>query len=525
MEYHIREESRLKTTHKRPGEAVVLIPQPSDDLKDPLNWPARKKHLTLAVLCFSCFAANLGPTSFQLAYVLQAPTYHKTPVALSYGITAAVAGLFGGPIIFSPLARVIGRSSLIFWSMVGVIICQIWAASMTSSNDYTPFIFSRWMAGMFAALPSNLTPAYIMDIFFLHQRGRAFTSLEISLLSAVIISPTLGGFIVETKPWPYVFWWTVIPIGLALILVFCFLEETGFERSESLRPYPEKPASFVKSRIVTFFPGSTAVPHTSAGEVVKSAIAPFMIGIAPITILAGLYAFVAFGFTILLNLVNTIILQTPKKAGGYSFSPLQNALFQFTAWAGVVVAQLAGWALGDRIPLWASRRGNGTWQPEYRLWNMFLPALFGPIGLGIFGAGVQYHLHYMVLALGFFLVTFSSTLSVPVCLNYIIECFITSANEAAVIMSCYRLAFAIPLGFFVFPWENAVGLGWTLGMAAFFDVFAALLIVVLALKGKVLRRFTPRSLLSTEEGEKVTVVNMAAESAISNDEVAGEMHT
>lgn len=32
---------------------TVLIPQPSDDPCDPLNWPAWKKHLTLLVICIA----------------------------------------------------------------------------------------------------------------------------------------------------------------------------------------------------------------------------------------------------------------------------------------------------------------------------------------------------------------------------------------------------------------------------------------------------------------------------------------
>ncbi|KAI9812641.1 MAG: hypothetical protein M1827_004630 [Pycnora praestabilis] len=346
-----------------------------------------------------------------------------------------------------------------------------------------------------------------MDMFFLHQRGRAFVSLEISLLSAVIVSPTLGGFIVQTRPWTYTFWWTLAPIGLALLLVFIFLEQSSFPRQKSAKFYPEKQNSFLKNRVATFLPGNRVTTGTTAREVLGSAVAPIVIGIAPITILAGLYAFVAFGFTILLNLINTIILQTPKVAGGYGFSPLGNALFQFTAWTGVIAAQLAGWALGDRLPLWASRRRGGIWHPEYRLYNMLLPALLGPIGLGLYGAGVQYHLHFMVLALGFFLVTFASTLAVPVCLNYVVECFITSANAAAVIMNAYRLAFAIALGFFFLPWESKVGVGWVFGMAAFFDLGAALGVGVLLWKGRTLRRFNPRSLQATEEGEKIAIVD------------------
>ena len=54
-----------------------------------------------------------------------------------------------------------------------------------------------------------------------------------------------------------------------------------------------------------------------------------MIGITPITVFAGLYIFVVFGFTIMANVLNTIVLQTPKHAGGYGFSAKQNALCMF----------------------------------------------------------------------------------------------------------------------------------------------------------------------------------------------------
>lgn len=151
-----------------------------------------------------------------------------------------------------------------------VFVCQIWAACMTSSDNYVPFVISRWISGMFAAVPTVLTPSYIMDIFFLHQRGRAFASLEISLLTAVIISPTLGGFIVQSKPWPYTFWWTLGSTGAALALVFCFLEETSFSSDPSARSFPERPESFLKNRIGTLLPGNKVVPSTTVTRVVSS---------------------------------------------------------------------------------------------------------------------------------------------------------------------------------------------------------------------------------------------------------------
>ena len=153
---------------------------------------------------------------------------------------------------------------------------------------------------------------------------------------------------------------------------------------------------------------------------------------------------------------------------------------------------------------------------------MFLPSLIIPLGLGIFGAGVQYvssidlremlrsiiistisryHLHYMVLALGVFLTNYAALLTVPVCINYAVESFNSYAMEAAIIMGAFRLAFGIVLPFFAIPWQEKVGIGWLFGIAAFLSLFASLLIALLAWKGSKLRRYVLWSgLASSEEG-------------------------
>ena len=224
----------------------------------------------LAVLCFASFGGTLAPVCHQLAYVLQRKTYiGKTPIQLSYSVPAAVAGLFVGPLIFLPLTRVVGRSSVIFWSLLLTIVCQIWGASMTHTNDYIAFVMSRMMAGLFGGMTSMIAPSYVMDIFFLHQRGKAFTCLELSFVLGIVASPTIGGFIVQNNPWPYTLWWTIGPIGLAVILVFFFLKETGFTRGDVAVRYPDRPQSFVPDRIATFLPGTKVVPRISGADFVS----------------------------------------------------------------------------------------------------------------------------------------------------------------------------------------------------------------------------------------------------------------
>ena len=98
-------------------------------------------------------------------------------------------------------------------------------------------------------------------------------------------------------------------------------------------------------------------------------------------------------------------------------------------------------------------------------WVSLPSVILLPNLLGIFGVALQYHRHYMVLALGVFLITFSAMLSVPVTVNYVMECFRQHALEASAIMGVYHLAFA----------SSARGkrqlvqhTGWVFGMAGFF---------------------------------------------------------
>lgn len=196
----------------------------------------------------------------------------------------------------------------------------------------------------------------------------------------------------------------------------------------------------------------------------------------------------------------------PVVAGGYGFSSLQVAFFTMTAWVGIIGAQVYGYVFNDKIPLWVARRRGGTWHPEYRLANTIMPGILLPIGLGIYGAALELHLHIMVLALASFLIWFAALLALPVCYNYIIECFVHTPVEASVSLNSYRIAFGLMSVFIITQWQLAVGVGWMWGMGAFFVLFVDILMAVLILKGHVVRKLTvhvSKSIAATEDGERI----------------------
>jgi hypothetical protein len=222
----------------------------------------------------------------------------------------------------------------------------------------------------------------------------------------------------------------------------------------------------------------------------------------------GTYIFITFGFPVTQASTLATYLAPPVEAGGYGFSPQGIAFFTFSAWIGMIAAQIYGYFFHDRQPLWLARRRGGTWHTEYRLANALLPSIVLPIGLGIYGAGLQYHLHFMVLAFASVLIWFGALLVMPVCYNYVVECFLNHPVETSVSLNAYRIAFGILSLFTVTEWQAAVGVGWLWGMGAFLIVFVDLIMVCLIWKGHLVRDLTVRlnkSICVTEDGAKITV--------------------
>ena len=159
------------------------------------------------------------------------------------------------------------------WSLLGVLVFNVWGASMTRQEQFVPFILSRMFAGLCGAVPTVYGARLIVDIFFIHERGRAFSIFHVSFILGVVALPTLGAFTAAHVAWPNMFWWTVGLLGLAIILVLLFMEETGYERSHDKsipnRAYPTKSESFVGNRLVTFFPGNQVVPETTLSKIVS----------------------------------------------------------------------------------------------------------------------------------------------------------------------------------------------------------------------------------------------------------------
>ncbi|KAL9111907.1 MAG: hypothetical protein Q9227_003757 [Pyrenula ochraceoflavens] len=487
-------------THlKKTKDGIVLVPQPSDDPRDPLNWPMWKKILTISIVSLAAFIGLGQSIGGQSGFVVQGEVYGKTPIEMSYSISATAVGLAVGPLIWAPLSQYIGRTSVIFWGMLLTLLCCVWSAEMTSPDQYIPFVLSRWLAGLFGSTAAAIGAHYIMDLFFIHQRGRVFAAYALCGLFGTQVGPTVGGFILNSHSWPWMFWWTVgVEAGVLLLTLF-LLEEPVYHRATLSTP---SPTSYLPRRLATLFPGTRVAYHNG-----HHPLSSLFIGLCPVTLLTGGFLLIAFGWAVAVTTLLPVFLQTPTSQGGYGFTPTQNAYFFFSQWIGIALAFAYGTLCNDRVALFMCQRyGRGLWKPEYRLFPMFVPpAVLLPSMLGLFGAALQYRWHYMVLAVATAGINFCETAMTPLIYNYTVECFTEYPAEVNSILNFYRLVLGLGVPFFVEAWADRVTVGWVFGMMGFFVLIGFGFLGVLVVKGEEIRALSWGRLGKDEGGVKLKV--------------------
>lgn len=65
----------------------LLVPRPSDDPRDPLNWRLFRKMLVTSALLLALFTGMCAPVNGQIQIAQQAKLYGKTTVEITYFVS------------------------------------------------------------------------------------------------------------------------------------------------------------------------------------------------------------------------------------------------------------------------------------------------------------------------------------------------------------------------------------------------------------------------------------------------------
>lgn len=222
------------------NDDLILVPKPSADPEDPLNWSKPRKWLNTAFVLFYVFSTGIGGAS---VYSVLEPISHDTGLTLAELVNgAAFLFLLAGwsNVIWQPLALTIGRRPVILLSLIGCVAISEWTAWIDS---YGSWAAARCLYGFVVGPVEVLPEICIPDIFFAHERGAYIAWYMLVLCGSNFIAPLIAGFMNDTYGWRWVQHWCALILALNLVLAFFFYEESMYKRdnmeAEGIDEVPE----------------------------------------------------------------------------------------------------------------------------------------------------------------------------------------------------------------------------------------------------------------------------------------------
>lgn len=517
MEDSRGEKKRMRTLgnvrlrHHETNE-IILIPTPSSDPNDPLNWSQAYKYYMAIVICIAMMMCNFlaaGPT---IAIVETAFSFYPSApmggdpaigaaiskVAYFFTTTALLQGT--GNFIWVPLCNKFGRRPVYVASYSIYLATAIWCIF---EKGYGGFLAARILMGFGAGAAETIAPVSIADVFFLHERGTIMSLYTCFLSVGVAMGMIIAGLITISHDWRVIYEVASALIGFVLLLAFFTFPETAYNREEVIQcgeasdGTSEKPIASTASDVERN--GARPVPKKesyleslkvfhktyTSESFWKLLIRPIGLICLPPVLWAALVQAVTIGFVVAVTSNVASAFQNT-----YGMEPYQVGLCFIAAMIGSLIGIPAGGHLGDMIADFFTKRNGGVRDPEMRLPGMVLCLITAPLSLILYGVGIQHNLHWICPTIGLGLLNFSITQGTNICLVYVIDSYRPVAGEITLSVMGFKSLFGFLLSFYTNPWVEQSGYQNAYGAMA--GIAAAVLImwVPLYVWGKKIRHVT-----------------------------------
>ena len=147
----------------------ALVPTPTSDPLDPLNWTKFQKYILISIVCFNYFLFTYLTTATVPSFVLLQEQFNASYTEVNWTLAIPALGLGLGPLFCSALADTYGRRIV----MIGGTIIALIATGCTSLREisYNGYMVARFFQGFGVSPAATVGLSIINDISFEHERG------------------------------------------------------------------------------------------------------------------------------------------------------------------------------------------------------------------------------------------------------------------------------------------------------------------------------------------------------------------
>ncbi|RDW57100.1 hypothetical protein BP6252_13846 [Coleophoma cylindrospora] len=461
-------------------------PTPSDNPNDPLNWSSKRKFINYAIISFYALMVfsvlSVGP----ILWVNFMVDLGMTTQQLNNQFAANSAGLSVGCVIFIPFALKYGRRPVYITSTLITLGMSIWQAKM---KTYGEMVASQLIMGLSTAVSETLVQMTVTDMFFVHERATMNGIYLLMVSIGSFLAPVAAGYIDAAQGWRWVFWWCVIFIGINTILFIFFYEETKFAYHQTIVGSPTPTisadkAETSKSKSDSSLPEEAMDTSTDgdAGDHINYAIPMnsyrqrlafstptpgssktfFRHIYQPFIVLFSfpIVAYVALQYGSTLTWFSILMTMQPTYFGvpPYNFNSTQIGLLSLPPFIGSILGSIYGGPLNDWSIMFFARRNKGIYEPEMRLYLTLLPSLLAPIGLFVYGYGIENGAPWIVPCVGSAFFGFSMIAAGDNALTYLSDSYTEILGDALVAVAFVRNILATIVVFVLTPWITNLGL-------------------------------------------------------------------
>ncbi|CAK7208063.1 hypothetical protein SEUCBS139899_010897 [Sporothrix eucalyptigena] len=460
---------------------IVLQPTPSSDPNDPLNWGLWRKcwnYLLVFGVSLGVFTALSTQTTFwqQMAVDLDV-TFEQ----LNNSRSANLAGLAMGCIFFIPFTRKYGRRTPYVLSTMVMAGVSWWSYKMTSLTELT---LTNLVFGLAGAINETLVQVTIADLFFVHQRGRANALYLLAVMMGSFLTPMAGGVQATRQGWRSSY--LALAISMSIISVFFVF---GYEETKYIPimdgqspaapvaadkgdcdPQTKKTASELENSDLQAVDSvrvmNDAIPLNTYRQRMRLVtktnenlwqlmVFPLRVVFLPHVMFTSLQYAACIFYLVIQSSVIAIVFAAPP----YHFSPAGIGYLSLAPFIGNLLGSFYAGFVGDWCITYLSKKNNGWFVPEFRLYPLLLPVIAQSAGMMAFGITLGKGFHWIYPAIGSSISAFGLGAIGDVTFSVVIDAYRPVTAEAFVCVSFFRNAVSIIVPFVVMPWMQRDGLG------------------------------------------------------------------
>ncbi|OKO90331.1 hypothetical protein PENSUB_13464 [Penicillium subrubescens] len=459
----------------------VLVPQPSQDPHDPLNWNRFWKLSAMAISTATSFSQGLGPLALAPMFPQLMESFNSdlAGVVQFTGVCILVLGFSN--FFWIPIQTSYGRRPVLIFSTLICLVSNIWRALATSYGSY----MGACVLNGFGAGPAETSqPEIIADIMFLHERGAYNTLYFTAYFGSLMVGPIIAGPMAEHIGWRSFFWLNVGVLGVVLLFQIFLFPETKWHRvhpdevaheattSANDDSENEKPVEATQQENVNVEDASERDPYLHKGHpskqqfklwqldgnniktVLLSFWVPWKLLSFPIVELAAFIVSWSASCFLTLNLTQSQAFAEPP----YNFNSQTIGFFNFAILVGAFIGLATNGPFSDWISMKATRKNRGIREPEMRLPAIAIYMVIMIIGNFVVAFGYEYKWDWRIIVIIGYTAAGIQVAALPaIASTYAVDSYKPVAGSIFVSITVNKNLWGYGFSKFITPWIEQSG--------------------------------------------------------------------